>query len=119
MNKVLLSFLGSIILFAVLPSCQKDKTCKASVFIIDENGSPVAEAKVLLFSDVISPVSGPSLINEERTTDKNGRVEFEQELPKILFIKVEKSGLSQVTGEIETIKFEQSKRSFVTIEMKH
>lgn len=108
-----------ISLLISMASCQKDKTCSASVFIIDENGSPVTGAKVLLYSDIVSPVSGPSLIEEEKTTNKDGRVDFEQELPNILFVKVEKAGLNPIQGELKTIKFEESKRSFVTIEMKH
>jgi hypothetical protein len=101
-----------------LNSCQKETTCYASIFVIDETGRPLGGAKVLVFSDRVSPVTGPSLINEEKTTDKTGRVDFEQNLPNILFCTVNLAGYSMVPLGPESIKFEEGKRTFVTIQMK-
>jgi hypothetical protein len=103
---------------STLNSCQKETTCYASIFVIDETGRPMGGAKVLVFSDRVSPVKGPSLINKEKTTDKNGRVDFELNLLNILFCTANLQGYSKIPVGPESIKFEEGKRTFVTIQMK-
>lgn len=99
-------------------SCSKNRSCKAAIFVIDSLGTPVAGAKLTMYSDRVSAETGVvSKILEEKTTGKDGRVDFEQALPNILFMVVSKAGYTPLKPGIQSIKFQESSTWFETIEM--
>jgi hypothetical protein len=101
-------------------SCKKDTTCKSTIYVIDENGAPVAGATVKISSTShTSTVTGfQSKILEEKTTTKSGRIDFEQSQPVILELVVEKSGFSMLKPGPISLKFEQGITKFQTVELK-
>ena len=115
---VLASFFSLAFLFTT-PSCKKDRTCKASIFVIDTLGAPLAGVAIKLYSDKVSAETGVvSKILEEKTTNKSGRIDIEQALPNILFMVVTKAGYTPVKPGIISVKFQESKTYYQTVEMR-
>jgi len=120
--KKILGLVLTLVAFAFVltqnTSCKKDRSCKAAIFVIDSLGAPVAGAKLTMYSDRVSAETGVvSKILEEKTTGKDGRVDFEQTLPNILFMVVSKSGYTPLKPGIQSIKFQESSTWFETVEM--
>lgn len=110
--------LGFIVLISN-SSCKKDRTCKASVFVIDSSGAPLAGVALHMYSDRVSAETGVvSKITEDKSTNKTGRVDFEQPLPNILFMVVEKTGYTPLKPGIVSVKFQESTSTFITVEMR-
>jgi hypothetical protein len=122
MKKTIVLSLSLIIGLAFLlgtSSCKKDRTCKASIFVIDTGGAPLAGVSLKIYSDKVSAETGVvSKILIEKTTTKSGRIDLEQSLPNILFMVVTKSGYTPVKPGIVSVKFQESITYFNTVEMR-
>ncbi|MBX7183364.1 MAG: hypothetical protein K1X82_14725 [Bacteroidia bacterium] len=115
---IVVAFIGFSLVVTQSSSCKKDRTCNATVFVIDSLGTPVTGVKVTMYSDEVSAETGVvSKILDDKTTGKDGRVDFEQKLPNILFMVVSKSGYTPLKPGIQSIKFQESSRWFQTVEM--
>jgi hypothetical protein len=67
--------------------CAKNTDCKATVTCHDQNGAPVANAKVFLYAEVKPNVKGD--IKAEGITDANGKVSFIFKLPAIFDVNAQ------------------------------
>lgn len=93
MNKPLAKFAGFLILVALVvvsfttTGCSKNEKCRATVTCLDQTGSPMAGASVVLSSNDVSMTG---------TTDGSGTANFESNLPMILDISVNGSPTGRV-----------------------
>lgn len=92
-----------------LLACQKNTDCKADITCTDQNGQPVANAKVLLYAEVKPNVEGD--VKAEGVTDANGKVSFIFKLPAIFDVKA-KVNSQEGTG---IIKLEEGKTAEKTV----
>lgn len=114
-----LSILLGLMVLIGNSSCNKPKECKASIFVIDEEGRPISGANVRLYSDLVSGQTQlPSKIDENKITNKTGRLDFTQPLPVILNLTIDYPGYSMTEGNVMNVKFIESNTMFVTVEMK-
>jgi hypothetical protein len=68
-----------------LIACAKNTECKANITCHDQNGQPIANAKVFLYAEVKKNVEGD--VKAEGITDANGKVSFIFKLPAIFDVK--------------------------------
>ena len=71
----------------MLMACQKNTDCKATVTCKDQNGAPVANAKVLLYAEIKPNVRGD--IKAEGVTDAEGKTSFIFKLPAIFDVNAQ------------------------------
>jgi hypothetical protein len=93
----------------LLMACQKNTECKADITCEDQNGQPIANAKVFLYAEVKKNVEGD--VKAEGVTDANGKVSFVFKLPAIFDVKA-KVGTQEGTG---IIKLEEGKTAEETV----
>lgn len=118
MKKVAPFVISLLIGTIFLSSCKKDKTCTAVVTVVDSLGAPLSGVLIKVYSDKVSAeTSVVSQILEEKTTGKGGRVEFEQPLPNILFMIVEKAGYTPLKPGIVSLRFIEGGTYYETVEM--
>ncbi len=77
----ILSGLFLISIISLSTSCDRDKSCKATVECKDANGQAVKGAEVYLYANIKPNVDGD--IKAHGVTDDNGKVSFIFKLPAI------------------------------------
>ena len=86
------SIVFSIIFLAVLSSCDKPTKPKANVFVTDEDGVALRDARVVLNCTPAQDAPNTQIckdgIKQEGNTDRNGKVQFSTELPAVLKAEV-------------------------------
>ena len=109
MNSI--KFLSSLLLLSAvtLTSCNKDKSCKATVECKDQNGNAVKGAKVFLYAEVKKNIKGD--VKAEGVTDDNGKVSFIFKLPAIFDVNATVNS-KEATG---VIKLEEGKEVTETV----
>lgn len=105
----ILSGLFLVAAIAINFSCDRDKSCKATIECKDSNGQPVKGADVMLYAEVKHNVKGD--VQAQGKTDENGRVSFIFKLPAIFDVDAKVN--SQSAKGI--IKLEEGKESTETL----
>jgi len=97
LNKIFKSILigvFALVMTATFTSCEKEKETIAVIIVKNSNGKTIQGADVKLFPDQTISPSGllpDQSLTKTKTTDANGRVEFNTyDLPVILNIEVTK-----------------------------
>jgi len=97
LNKIFKSILigvFALVMTATFTSCEKEKETIAVIIVKNSNGQTIQGADVKLFPDQTISPSGllpDQSLTKTKTTDANGRVEFNTyDLPVILNIEVTK-----------------------------
>jgi hypothetical protein len=104
-------FLSGLLLMTAVAftSCNRDKSCKATVQCKDANGQPIKGADVLLYAEVKPNVKGD--IQAQGKTDENGRVSFIFKLPAIFNVNAQVAS-KEAKG---MIKLEEGKETTETL----
>ncbi len=112
MNSTIKLLSGLFLSAIILTSCNRDKTCKATIECKDKNGNAVQNAKVYLYAEVKHNIKGD--IKAEGVTDDAGKVSFIFNLPAIFDIEA-KVDSKEAKG---MIKLEEGKevRETVTVQ---
>lgn len=98
---------------AALPSCGKNKPCKANVKVLDNTNAPVAGATVRLDPVPCSTCTNPTIAPIQGSTDASGTISFETQLPKIMDVVVIANSTTYTTGKV--VRFEEGKTDEVTV----
>ncbi len=101
-------------------SCVKKTDCGATVICTDQNGSPVANAKVKLFATV-KPSPSTTVIADVKAdgvTDADGKVKFVFKLPAIFDINATYAVNGSTLSSTGIIKLEEGKRTEKTLTLK-
>ncbi|MCC6838349.1 MAG: hypothetical protein IT234_07415 [Bacteroidia bacterium] len=82
-----------VLLVAALstPSCKKDKTCHGKVYVVDDSGVAVGNAKVKLDANAVN-----GDVTYEAYTDGAGAANFEVKLPAIFDVTATKATITGV-----------------------
>lgn len=109
MNSTIKLLSGLFLSAIILTSCNRDKTCKATIECKDSNGDAVKGAKVFLYAEVKKNIKGD--VKAEGVTDENGKVSFIFKLPAIFDIET-KVDSKEAKG---MIKLEEGKEVIETV----
>jgi hypothetical protein len=91
MNRILTIILSLSGLFFLTTSCKKTEPCEAVITVVNEQGQPVAGARVVLRQDsVVNPQTGirADIFDEEFTTS-SGEAFFEFKWEAVLNVEAE------------------------------
>lgn len=66
-----------LLVWPLLPACNKEKPTKAIITVKRENGNTVPGVFVKLFANPTIPLGDPSRLTKTATTDASGRAEFD------------------------------------------
>lgn len=122
MNKILTRFAmaGTLVLVLLaiattIPSCGKDKPCKANVTVLDNTNAPVAGATVRLDPVPCATCTNPTIAPIQGATDASGKINFETPLPKIMDVVVIVGSTTYTTGKV--VRFEEGKTDEVVVNL--
>src|SRR4051812_47204887 len=113
MKKSLVSSLIISALLIAFTSCTKKTDCGATVICLDDNGAPIANAKVKLFAPVKTPSSSTVIadVKADGITDSEGKVKFIFKLPAIFDIIASTTVGTKTLSSSGIIKLEEGKNA--------
>ena len=124
LNKIFKSILigvFSLAMTATFTSCEKEKETIAVIIVKNSNGQTIQGADVKLFPDQTISPSGllpDQSLTKTKTTDANGRVEFNTyDLPVILNIEVTKIEGNDTLVGAEIIRLLKGKTKTQVVEI--
>jgi len=124
LNKIFKSILigfFALVMTATFTSCEKEKETIAVIIVKNSNGKTIQGADVKLFPDQTISPSGllpDQSLTKTKTTDANGRVEFNTyDLPVILNIEVTKIEGNDTLVGAEIIRLLKGKTKTQVVEI--